>query len=45
MERDIEHFRHLLIYYIDFKKTAIEAHRFISRTYSESAPSVKTCEC
>jgi len=26
------------------KKTTIEAHRFISKTYSESAPFVKTYE-
>lgn len=44
MERSKEHFRHLLLYCFDSKKTAAEAHRFISETYSESAPSIKTCE-
>jgi len=40
-----EHFRHSLLYYSDLKKkkTVVEAHRFISETYFESAP-VKTCE-
>jgi len=45
MERDEDHFRHLLLYCFDSKKKwLIEAHRFISKIYSESAPSVKTCE-
>jgi transposase len=44
MERDKDHFRHLLLYCFDSKKTAAEAHRFISETYSKHAPSVKTCE-
>jgi len=26
------------------KKTAAEAHRFVSEIYSKSAPSIKTCE-
>jgi len=35
----------LLLYYFDSKKkTAAETHRFISETYSEFAPSVKTCQ-
>lgn len=41
---DKEHFRHVLLYCFDSKKTAAEAHRYISETYSESAPSIKTCE-
>ena len=44
MERNKEHFRHLLLYCFDLKKMAAEAHRFISDSHSESAASVKTCE-
>jgi len=44
LERDKEHFHYLLPYYFDSKKTTIEAHQFISETYSESASSVKTYE-
>jgi len=42
MKRDKNHFRLLLYCFDSKKKTIIEAHRFISETYSESAPSVKT---
>jgi len=41
MEHNKKHFRHLLLYCFDSKKNGC---RFISETYSESAPSVKTCE-
>jgi len=45
IECDKEHFRQLLHYSFDMKKkTAAEAHRFISKTYFETALSVKTCE-
>jgi len=40
MERDKEHFCHLLLY---FEKKRLP-NQFISETYSESAPSVKTCK-
>ena len=43
MECDKEHFCRLL-YCFDSKKTAAEAHRFISETYSEFALSDSTCE-
>jgi len=33
-----------LFYCFNSKKTAADAHRFISEIYSESASSVKTCE-
>jgi len=44
VERDIEHFHHLLLHCFDSKKTTIEVHRLILETYFESAPSVKICE-
>jgi len=35
---------HLLLCCFDLRKIAAEANKFISKTYSESASSVKTCE-
>jgi len=44
MKRDKEHFHHLLFYCFNLKRKTAAETRFISETYSESAPSVKTCE-
>ena len=44
MERDKYHFRHLLLFYFDSKKTAAEAHREISEIYGESTTSKSTCK-
>jgi len=43
MERHKKHFCRLFLYCV-FRKTAAQAHRFISKTYSEFALSVKICE-
>lgn len=43
MERDKSFFRGVLLYLFDTKKTAAEAHRLLSDTYGDQAPSPKTC--
>jgi len=36
-------FRHVLLYYFDFKKIATKAHRLLSEVYSDEIPSERTC--
>ena len=44
MERDKYHFRHLMLFFFDTKKSAVEAHQEISKIYGESAPALRTCQ-
>lgn len=43
MNRDKAFFRGALLLLFDFKKTAAEAHRMLSETYGEQAPSERSC--
>ena len=42
-EPDSRHLRKVLIFCFHLKKTAVEAHRMLSSTYSEAALSARTC--
>lgn len=44
MERDKYHFRHLILWCFDQKKSAAGAHRAICETYGDPALSLSTCE-
>ncbi|KAL6258234.1 hypothetical protein P5V15_010163 [Pogonomyrmex californicus] len=39
-----EHLRHALLFLFNQKKKAVESHRLLVETYSEHAPSIRTCE-
>lgn len=44
MERSKLHFRHIMLFHFDQKKTAAESHRILCETYGECAPSKSMCE-
>lgn len=44
MDRDKFFFRGVLLFLFDMKKNAAEAHRMLSDTYGEDAPTERTCE-
>jgi len=43
MNRDKLFFRHVLLYYFDLKKTAVEMHRLLSEVYEVKTLSKRIC--